>query len=334
MLEKPDISDELIIASLGDEYDLHIARFTFLPIGADLNTAVYRVVTENGMAYFLKLRRGFEEITVTVPLLLKSQGIQEIIAPIETKSKRDWADFGEHKIILYPFIDGKDGFEMEFSDHHRQSLGTALKKIHSVKIPSNLKRRIPQENFSSRWRERLKSLQVQVQNKIFDDPTADKLAKFMKFKQGKINQLTERAEKLASELRSQTTEFVLCHSDIHGGNILISNNNLYIVDWDNPILAPKERDLMFIGGGIDQIWKTKHEEDIFYKGYGITKINLYLLAYYRYERIIEDLAVIGEQILLNDKGGADRERSLDWFTSNFEPGQTIEIAENTDIFLS
>jgi hypothetical protein len=42
----------------------------------------------------------------------------------------------------------------------------------------------------------------------------------------------------------------LCHSDIHAGNILIDvNDDFYIVDWDNPILAPKEHDLMFIGGG-------------------------------------------------------------------------------------
>ena len=46
------------------------------------------------------------------------------------------------------------------------------------------------------------------------------------------------------------TLFVLCHSDIHGGNILIADTGeLYVVDWDDPILAPKERDLMFIGGG-------------------------------------------------------------------------------------
>jgi len=103
------------------------------------------------------------------------------------------------------------------------------------------------------------------------------------------------------------------------------------VDWDNPILATKERDLMFIGGGIDNIWKSEREETVFYEGYGKTEINGTALTYYRYERVIEDLAVIGEQLLLTDEGGADRERSYGWFTSNFEPGQTIERAEKTDI---
>jgi spectinomycin phosphotransferase len=132
----------------------------------------------------------------------------------------------------------------------------------------------------------------------------------------------------------QPLEFVLCHTDIHGGNILIGDDDkLYIVDWDNPLLAPKERDLMFIGGGIDNIWKSEREKDVFYEGYGGSEINLSALAYYRYERVIEDLAVTCEQLLLSDEGGADRERSLGWFTSNFEPGITIEIAKKTDELL-
>ena len=63
MLEKPDIPDELIISCLQEEYGLLIVRLEFLPLGADLGTAVYRVLTDDGASYFLKLRRGFEEIT-------------------------------------------------------------------------------------------------------------------------------------------------------------------------------------------------------------------------------------------------------------------------------
>jgi len=342
MLEKPDISDELIISRLQEEYDLRVAELTFLPLGADMGTAVYRVVTDDGTVYFLKLRKNFDEIIVRVSLFLKSQGVQEIIAPLETKSKQGWADSGDYKMILYPFIDGKDGFEMELSDHHRRSLGTALKGIHSAQVPPDLKKQIPQETFSPKYRESMKSFQGQVENQAFDEPIAAKLAAFIKSKRDEINHLVDRAEQLASELQSKPLEFVLCHTDIHGGNVLIDRggrpsaptDNIYIVDWDDPILAPKERDLMFIGGGIDEIWKSKREEAVFFEGYGKTEINLSALAYYRYERIIQDLAVICEQLLLTDEGGADRERSYGWFISNFGPGNTIEIAYKTDSLLA
>ncbi|HET9910542.1 MAG TPA: aminoglycoside phosphotransferase family protein [Anaerolineales bacterium] len=334
MLEKPNIANKLIISRLEAEYDLRVIELTFLPLGADENTAVYRVLTGNGTVYFLKLRKNFDEIIVRVPVFLKQQGIQAIIVPFETRSKQYYADFGEYKLILYPFIEGKDGFERKLSDQHRQRLGAALKGIHSVPLPSALKSLIPRENYSPQWRELLKAHQARVENIIFDEPTAAKLANFMKSRQDEISYLIKRTAELASALQTRSLELVLCHSDFHGGNILISDDDeLYIVDWDNPILAPKERDLMFIGGGIDEIWKSKRDESVFYEGYGKKEIDLFALAYYRYERIIEDLAVICEQLLSTDEGGADRERSYGWFTSNFEQGSTIEIARKTDKLL-
>ncbi len=67
MLEKPDIPDESIISRLQEEYDLRVSAMTFLPIGADMGTVVYGVITREGKAYFLKLRKGFTDITVSVP---------------------------------------------------------------------------------------------------------------------------------------------------------------------------------------------------------------------------------------------------------------------------
>lgn len=334
MLEKPNIPDELILSRLQEEYGLHGIQLSFLPLGADMGTATYRVIAKDGTDCFLKLRKGFAETIVLIPLFLKSQGVQEIIAPLETKSKQGWADFGTYKIILYPFIEGTDGFHLVLSDHQKRNLGAALRKIHGTQIPSELQKLLPRETFAPYWRERLTSFQAQVASDTFPEPTAAKLAEFMHARQNDINRLVERTEQLASKLRSQSLPLVLCHSDIHGGNVLISaNDELYIVDWDNPILAPMERDLMFIGGGIDNIWKSRQDEAVFYEGYGNAEINIVALAYYRYERVIEDLAVIAEQLLLTDEGGADRQRSYGWFTSNFEPGSTIDIARNTETLL-
>jgi spectinomycin phosphotransferase len=148
MLEKPDIPDELINSRLQEEYRLRVAASTFLPLGADLGTAVYRVLAEDGTTYFLKLRKKFNDVIVRVPVFLKESGVQEIIIPYETRSSQYWADFGEYKIILYPFIEGKDGFERELTDQHRRTLGAAFRKIHSAQIPLELKESIRKETFS------------------------------------------------------------------------------------------------------------------------------------------------------------------------------------------
>jgi len=332
MLEKPNIPDELILSRLQEEYEIYVSELKFF-LSGDSNTAAYYLMAGDGTKYFLKLRKGFDEIIVTVPLFLKSQDIENIIVPYETTSKQYWADFGEYKIILYPFVEGKNGFEMELSDQHKRSLGIALKGIHSTQLPPTLKRLIPKETLSAQWRERVKSFPARAEEISLQDPLAAKLAAFIKSKQNEINHLIERAEGLASELQAKSLKLVLCHSDIHGRNILITENDkLYIVDWDNPILTLKERDLMFIGGGIDDIWKSERDQAVFYEGYGKTKIDLSALAYYRYERVIQDLADYGEQVL-SDKGMANREQFYKYFVSNFEPGTRIEIAKQTDKLL-
>jgi spectinomycin phosphotransferase len=331
MLEKPDIPDELIISRLQQEYDLAVTELTFLPLGVDENTAVYRVLTKTGAAYFLKLRKNFDEIIVRVPLLLQEQGIQAILVPFAARSGQRWADFDDYKILLYPFIAGKDSFGVELSDRHKRIFGAALKSIHTTQVPAELKGLIPKENYSPHWRELLKSFQTQVENNTFTEPTAAELAGFMRSRRDEIRRLLERTEELADGSRAKSREFVLCHTDVHGANILLSESGeLYIVDWDNPLLAPKERDLMFIGSGVDGLWKSKREEAIFYQAYGETEIDLTTLAYYRYARIIEDLAVICQQLFLTDAGGADREQAYQYFTSNFAAGNTLDVAKDTD----
>jgi len=54
------------------------------------------------------------------------------------------------------------------------------------------------------------------------------------------------------------------------------------------------------------------------------------MAYDRYERIIEDIAVYFEQIFLSDEGGEDRKQSLEYLESNFLPGHRIDLAYQAD----
>lgn len=88
---------------------------------------------------------------------------------------------------------------------------------------------------------------------------------------------------------------------------------------------------MFIGAGLGGNGHTLQEEKtLFYQGYGQTQINEGAMAYYRYERIIEDIAIYCEQIFLSDEGGEDREQSFENLKSNYLPNHTIEIAYQSD----
>jgi len=333
MLERPEIRDDQIAACVQRDYGLRVSQVAFLPLGADRNTAVFRVIAGDETSYFLKLRGGvFDETSVALPRFLRDQGIAQIIAPLATDSGQLWANLGAFKTILYPFVEGRNGYEVDLSDRLWVEFGTALKRIQTAALPPALAGRIEQETYSPQWREIVRTFLKRVEGDRFSDPAAVELAAFIRAKRDEIADLVGRAERLARALLTLSPAFVLCHSDIHAGNILIgADDAFYIVDWDNPILAPKERDLMFVGGGQGFIGHTPQEEEtLFYRGYGEAQVDPVALAYYRYERIIQDIAVYCEQLFLSDEGGEDRHQSLRHFASNFLPNGTIEIAYNSD----
>ena len=142
--------------------------------------------------------------------------------------------------------------------------------------------------------------------------------------------LRERAEELGQKLKEQSMECVLCHSDIHGGNVLIEDENtLYIVDWDEPMMASKERDLMFIGGGVANVWNKPHEEQYFYKGYGATEINREIRAYYRHERIVEDIALFYQQLRSPSISDLEKHAIYKLFIDMFKSQGVVDIAFKT-----
>lgn len=333
MLEKPDLPDEVIRTCLQTAYGLSVTDIVFLPLGADLKTAVYRAIASDQRPYFVKLRRGaFNETAVTYPQFLHQQGVSQIIPAISTQTGQLWANLEGFTLILYPFVQGKHGYEQDLSDQQWRDLGTALKRVHTIPRPVSFKAHFPQETYTAYWRERVKMFVEHQAEFILAEPVSTELGLFLKAKEDEILHLVQHTEQLAQRLVRQAPEFVVCHADIHAGNVLLdSHNTLFIVDWDTLILAPKERDLMYVGGGQFGSHRTPQEEAaLFYGGYGPAEVDPLAVAYYRYERIIQDIAVECEQIFLSHDGLEDRIQALRYLKANFLPNHVLEIASQTD----
>jgi spectinomycin phosphotransferase len=333
MLEKPALEDRRIVACLKNEFGLSVEKVSFLPIGADRNTAVYRAVADKDVHFFVKLRRGnFDKAVAAVPKYLSSHGIKQVIPSLSTRMGQLWANLDPFKVMLYPYVEGHNGFEAKLSKQQWAEFGVALKSFHAADVPPEMTNGIKHERFSSRWRKVVKSHLARIDDEVFDEPVAVEMAIFLNAKRDETLELVKRAEQLAQELQNRPPGFILCHGDIHAWNLLIDTSGaLYMVDWDTLIIAPKERDLMFIGGGLGNSGYTPREEQaFFYQGYGQTQVNPIALAYYRYERIIEDIAVYCEQIFLSNKSGKDRRQALEDLKSNYLPNSAIAVARHTD----
>lgn len=332
MTEKNSLSDQRIIDCLNANYGIAVNTLTLLPMGADMNASVYKAGGQDGLSYFVKLKRGHRyDMSVAILALLYASGIQEIIPPIKTTDGELTQHINDFRLTVYPFVDGQNGFCYNLTDDQWVTLGKVLRQVHEFDVPSSIKDRIRKETYSGKWREAVRSLDAHIDGNLTGDESALKLQAFMKQHRAAIRRLVDRAESLSQKIQEQSPEFVLCHSDIHGGNVLIDGNGaIYIVDWDEPIMAPKERDLMFIGGGVANVWNNPREGEFFYKGYGKTNINRATLAYYRHERVVEDIAEYGEALLVASTVGKGRLEMCKQFMAMFEPNGVVDIAFKTD----
>ncbi len=329
MLQKPSIPDEKISACLRAGFGLQTESLTFLPLGADLDTAVYRAMAADGKPYFLKLRRGtFDEMSVAVPKFLHEQGVANLIPPVSTRTGTLWTELDAYRAILYPYIDGHNAYEVDLSSPQWIRLGEVFKQLHNGHLPDGLSDPIRRESWSAVNREALERVMQGLEASACADPLSQELSRFLKEQQALIFELIEQTETLARSLQKRSLEFCLCHGDLHAGNLLINaRGDFYIIDWDDLILAPKEKDLMSVGAGLFGGWRSPAEEvELFYQGYGSSQVDNSALSYYRYERIIADLAVECRQIFEAEGSREDRQQALIWLKSNFDPDGCIALA--------
>ncbi len=333
MLTPPDISHETIARHLAQAYRLRITRSEFLPRGAGIGSAAFRVQADDGTPYFLQLRRsGVNPSTLALPAFLHhDKGIEPVIAPIPTADGAlstqsqglDWA--------LSPFFDGQNGFDRALSDRQWIALGTALAAIHRSELPDALLASLPKESYAHQWREGVRRYQRRFINGIAGDGIVQRFLAFWEEHAEEIDTVVYRSEQLASILLERPPRLVPCHSDIHAGNVLAGDGErLAIVGWHAPILAPKERDLMFIGGGVGNTWNQPQQQALFNEGYGPTDIDAVALAYYRYERITKDVLELCDRILDSANASAEeREEGLRRMQSLFVPNGVVAIAHQS-----
>ena len=127
-------------------------------------------------------------------------------------------------LSLYTHLSkGQDGFSRDLTNDQWITLGKALRQVHEFHLPPLIKDQIKRESYSPKWREAVRSIytHIDAEQRVADE-IALKLLTFMKEHRGTIQRLVDRAEQLGQKIQEQSPEFVLCHSDIHGGNVLIA----------------------------------------------------------------------------------------------------------------
>ncbi len=329
MREEPTIAREKLRACLQEQYDVVPATIEFLPLGKDTNAGVYRIVSEQGVPYLLKIKSGsFYASSCFVPRYLCDEGIASVIAPLPTRTKALWTQAGEWTVVTYPYLEGDRGWTGMTNEHWKE-VGRIFKRIHEVVLPASGFADLRRESFDpSAYARSVDRVETQLGHSGGGERASERALRSSWLKhRSTIHGLLIALNKLAGVLQAQTIPHVVCHADLHPGNLLRERaGHVFVVDWDDVMLAPKERDFIFVGEPADG--SAQHGGSPFFQGYGDNEIDWTALTYYRYERVVQDLIEDAQQVIFREdlgeetKAGAAREFDTSLEGRNFDAAQT------------
>ncbi len=330
MYDQPNIPKDHLRACLQEQYDLAAVSLEFLPVGADYRAGVYRVASEQGGSYLLKVRSGaFYEASCLVSRYLRDQGIAAVVAPLPTRERRLWTRLEEWVIIVYPFIEGETGWNPSLTAAQWQAVGTTLCQIHQVRLPPEGVPSMRRETFDpTGYRRSIHLLETEHIGAAGGSQAEQMLRSLWLAHQSTIHTAMASLEKLAGVLEQQSGPLVICHADLHPGNIIRSQaNQVHVIDWDDVMLAPKERDFLFVGEARSH-GAPRHDAAPFFQGYGQIEVDWVALTYYLWERAVQDLLYDAEGVFLGDDlGGANKAAALKTFQAVFTgEGNEVEKA--------
>jgi spectinomycin phosphotransferase len=305
MREPPSIPEQRLRACLQDWYGLIPTTFDFLPLGLDYHAGVYRVRSEQGSDYLLKVTsRPLYEPACLVPRYLRDQGITEVVAPLPTKSNALWAQLEDWRVIVYPFIEGDTSWE-GMTDAQWREVGSVFKHIHQAVLPSQVRlEEMKKETFDAaqyaRWIRGFEAEHARAQD---GEGTSEcTLRDLWMAHQSTIHAGVTTLEKLAEVLQRRELPFGICHADLHPANLLRdAASHVFVIDWDEVMLAPRERDFIFI---------SELQAEAFFQGYGQVEIDWTALTYYLWERVLQDVIACAQDVFSRDDLGEESKADI------------------------
>lgn len=229
--------DEQYIIFLADfickEYNLTAVSIT--PAKRGFYGETWRLDTSDH-SYFLKLdysaaHQSIYERSFTIVEHLCSHGIDFISRIVKTTDGRLSTRFDGAVLGVFYWIDGEN-IETDATKIPEYQM---LAKVYTVPTCDI---QIPRENFSGKSADRF----FEQWNALNDTQITSLFEK----NRAKLEHRAERLKHFAGLCRGDTTGFFITHGDA-GGNLIVNSDRHYIVDWDNPILAPLERDAWVMG---------------------------------------------------------------------------------------
>jgi len=220
-----------------------------------------------------------------------------IIAPLLTKQGDIKSETQDFTYLLFSYIDGVTLRTTPLSVFQQEELADIIAELHRHGADMPFDFSSIRETFEIPCAELLN-----LQNK-----PDDSLCVYRQYDM--LMKAIDNAHKLAERAKKENLPFVLCHADIHGWN-LMQSDNLFLIDWESIKFAPVEADLYTFWG--DWYWgdsKWGSYWDAFLPVYQRLHpkyiVREEILRFYQIRRHIEDVNDFFRQYLYDDMTEAE-----------------------------
>jgi spectinomycin phosphotransferase len=288
---------------LADDFGLDVRELAQVHEGADVAAEVWRA--SGDVSYAVKWSGGGTDAGPRATAYLASKGVRGVPEPVRTLTGDLWSEREGRRLSVVPWITGERASDTGFTLEQWTSYGALLADVHRTEPPAELQAVLPRINpINARMPALTRSVWARLATP--QDAVEEELAAVWQAHSDTITAIVEQSQDLASRDLGGTP--VLCHADPHLANVLVTPDQLYLIDWDDVVLAPREQDLLFFLGGMGPIGPTSPaEEEAFFTGYGQVDLDPTRLTYYRSARALEDFAGWSDYVLTD---AADREDRL------------------------
>jgi len=206
----------------------------------------------NGGSYFIKIvypeiHKPCYERSLPVVEHMNRHGINSISKIIKTVNGSLFTHFDGATVGIFEWIDGEN-VQNERTKIHEYNI---LAKIYTVPTKGL---EIPHETFGA---ESVALFHKQWDTLKSDPDNHTVLLNLLETNKNKADKLQDRLMFFSEQCKGDLSHRYITHGDA-GGNVIMNGDCFYIVDWDEPVIAPPERDAWFC---LHWDWATKAFND-------------------------------------------------------------------------
>lgn len=295
MPPEPPLEHQRILAALSLNYGLDVSHLTYLNVGT---AHAYRAEGAAGH-YFVKLlpnntygQEMLQRVKAELPLLnaLREQNVlprvPEVL-PTLTGDGLTWID--GFALLVYHWIDAQN-VEGNWENFLPELL-PLLGRLHAGTprlLPAVPRLPMPPEDFAFPFQSQFNlDLQVLWRARHHERMGVRDLHNLLFPYREQLDSLLVQAAEFQALARQQEHDFVVCHTDAHGWNVMRDQaGQLWIIDWETARLAPPEHDLWMMAAHLPELLPS-YEATLGRR----LNLSLHTLSFYLCRRVLEDLAM-------------------------------------------